>query len=872
MRENFMVRDIKLLGLLLAASLVFEGAAQAQAPAPAPAVAVHIVNSANNTLAVTTIEPRLSWPLVLQRSDTDDAAAPVQIDLTHLMSVSGRPQQVTLQDKDGAAHDGKLILPARGQAILRVAADVPEEGAYKGEIVIVVGGKRTPIAFSVTRAVREVVVVGASGGALQVTTPDPALQWPIVIRRNDNAEGPRNVGVELASLIAPSQQAVALELRNGATPVTATTPISLGPLGQVTLNLIGNLTEDGIHNGEISLVVDGKRLSTALKITRNLKDSAVRIEDIAQVHTTVDSAGVGMHLRLQEAEGRETTVEAPTLVKLDRKEGTALIQADYKKLNMLGGGTPPPNMLVLEPHKTLDLALQIEGLTTPGNYAGVLRISSPTRKPADKAFELSLRRGIGCAIVLIIGGVLLSTGARAYYTLGRSAMVAQGDAITVRDDLLRFRTITPDLTIDEKRVLSHLSDRLDAVRLGNANTDLGKPEDQVGEIRRKVELLFRWIDLRRKLGEVKPDWVGDKVRPKHLAVMQVLDKDGATEAETKKALDNLETYNSELDTAVKDELKSAIEAMQKEIISLTTGQMLTLQDTSDALATALAEAEAGNQEAAASKLTAARHAYVQVAIKGLSDSLDPGKPAPGFTAQDWAAVVADYNRRLNLLQAMSDAEQKVREWNKLRIEWLHAIAQPLLRKIEEEDKRAAGIKPPATPDPNAPDPDAARANYANAKAALDSIDKLLLEKKFQDANKAYTTAIEAFAKGRAAMTDPIQMSGPTAMQAPAQAPTDGGVVPDDVIQGAWNLITFALRAPVTAAQANNRVLIAEGLLFLLMLALALAIGLKFLYFDNAAWGSYIDLTVAFLWGFGLHQVGGTAFQGVQSIAQQIAGK
>ena len=36
--------------------------------------------------------------------------------------------------------------------------------------------------------------------------------------------------------------------------------------------------------------------------------------------------------------------------------------------------------------------------------------------------------------------------------------------------------------------------------------------------------------------------------------------------------------------------------------------------------------------------------------------------------------------------------------------------------------------------------------------------------------------------------------------------------------------------------------------------------------------SVIDLMVAFLWGFGLHQFGGTAFQGVQSIAQQIAGK
>lgn len=92
------------------------------------------------------------------------------------------------------------------------------------------------------------------------------------------------------------------------------------------------------------------------------------------------------------------------------------------------------------------------------------------------------------------------------------------------------------------------------------------------------------------------------------------------------------------------------------------------------------------------------------------------------------------------------------------------------------------------------------------------------------------------------------------------------------MQGAWNAIAFVLGAPATAAQANKRVFLAEGLLFLLMVALALVIGLKFLYFGIAAWGSPLDLVVAFLWGFGLHQFGGTAFQGVQSLAQQILGR
>lgn len=212
----------------------------------------------------------------------------------------------------------------------------------------------------------------------------------------------------------------------------------------------------------------------------------------------------------------------------------------------------------------------------------------------------------------------------------------------------------------------------------------------------------------------------------------------------------------------------------------------------------------------------------------------------------------------------------MRDWNKLRIEWQQTTAQALLHQVEADDKHAAETKPPAAPDPAAPDPVTARAKYAAAKAGLESIDRMLLDRKFQDAGKAYNTAVEAYVDGRAAMKEAIAMGGPGAALAPA--PTNGGEIPDEVTQGAWNAIAFVLGAPTTAAQANKRVLVAEGLLFLLMLALALVIGLKFLYFDNAAWGTPIDLVVAFLWGFGLHQFGGTTFQGVQSIAQQIVGK
>ena len=209
-----------------------------------PSPIIRIVNSANNALAVTTIEPQLNWPIVLRRSDTEQyAAAPVQIDLTHLMSVSGRPQKVTLQDRDGAPHDGKLILPARGQETLRVVAEVPEEGAYKGDRH---RGRRQAHADRFQ---------GDTHGARS------RRHWR-------NRRRPGSNDARAGSVLAggdPAQRqcgraaqchgracqshcalgtAVALELRNGNTPVPPTAPISLDPLGQATLNLIGKLTEE----------------------------------------------------------------------------------------------------------------------------------------------------------------------------------------------------------------------------------------------------------------------------------------------------------------------------------------------------------------------------------------------------------------------------------------------------------------------------------------------------------------------------------------------------------------------------------------------------------------------------------------------------
>ena len=82
-----------------------------------------------------------------------------------------------------------------------------------------IGGKRTAIKLTVTRNVRDVVVMGVTGGALQATTPDPGLKLADRDPAQRQCSGPRNIAVELGNLIAPSGQVVAVELRDGDVPV-----------------------------------------------------------------------------------------------------------------------------------------------------------------------------------------------------------------------------------------------------------------------------------------------------------------------------------------------------------------------------------------------------------------------------------------------------------------------------------------------------------------------------------------------------------------------------------------------------------------------------------------------------------------------------
>lgn len=811
---------------------------------------IGIVGMTGGVLTIATVEPELDWPILLRRNDKRAGSKTLRIESSLLVGPGGKLQPLLIR-KGGTDFSGDLNLDPRGQAQLQLAAHLPDQGDYTAELQLVMPDcKIETVQIKITRGVRDVTIVGATATGLSLETPDPKLDWLVTVRRNDNAANARQVGVTISGLIGPSGRAEGVKLRRGDADFDG--KASLDPLSEAALRLTGELPEAGDYSGEIGLLVDGKRLAVPLKVKRVLKDSPIRVEDVSQVRATLGDI-VPLRVRLQETEGIRFSVHRPSFMRLDLKDGTALTQATYQSVKVLmPDNSVAPEVITLAPNQLLDLKMEIAGLAEAGNYSGVVRVTADTRKLVDKSFEMGLRRDVWIAVVTILFGVLMSTLLRGWLNWGRPAVVLRGNAADLRERLNRYRNSQP-VNADEREVFD---------RLGNAIDELTSPDARpatadIVRIRRKIELLPDWINLRRNLDTVQPPEIVAAVRNQYKAVGVVLGNPDATDAEIADAANTLRGSRASVTTAIRGHLLKIIDDFQAEITALPEPQKSAMLQSSTALAAVRAEVGADSFERAPAVIQQARKAYAALMIRTMQDMLkDPAlaKP-PGFTDQDWQKLVADLLQQLGSAAAAApDAERQIQLWKAARVQWLRAVTQGLKKRIAEAKMR-----------PIAND---ARASLNRATGELAAVDDKLNTGNIAEAQAAYQKAVEAF---EAARTQDTQLSSGPAPAQPAAAGV-GTSVPDDVAASAWqNVIAIVLGGVANARSIRLRLIAADVLLFVVLGALAVLVGLNFLYFDKPAWGSMTDIAVALLWGFGLHSLAGNAFKGIQTLVDQFSG-
>lgn len=80
-----------------------------------------------------------------------------------------------------------------------------------------------------------------------------------------------------------------------------------------------------------------------------------------------------------------------------------------------------------------------------------------------------------------------------------------------------------------------------------------------------------------------------------------------------------------------------------------------------------------------------------------------------------------------------------------------------------------------------------------------------------------------------------------------------------------------VKAPNPLRKTGLRAKYVDFLVTAIVGVIAVVLGLQLLWVDQLAWGTPYDLIVAFLWGLGLHPVGGTVFGGLQGLRDKITG-
>ena len=352
------------------------------------------------TLTLVVEEPAFDWPITVRRNDTGEPATAVRIDVTPLIGPSARPADHQRLLANGQPVDqAALELSSLGQVVIRLTGTLPVEGDFRGQLGVIVDSRRTPYDIMITRRKPanppKAGIVGlSSDGRLAMTTDRAAIDWPIMIRRDDTLSGDIEVKVRVSPLAGPSGILFEPKLLKDGKPVTEV--LKLTPLGQESLKLTGKVDVEGTYTGEITLETGGVPTPVTLALTRTRPDFDLKVEPISRLRDEAGADNVSLQVRLQNTTSAEREINLPMVARLDRVDasGSAPVDigvASYRVSYVLPDGRTPPEPLRVNGDAGLDLQVMIRGLNGPGNYKGIIRFTAVDRKPVDAPFELALR-------------------------------------------------------------------------------------------------------------------------------------------------------------------------------------------------------------------------------------------------------------------------------------------------------------------------------------------------------------------------------------------------------------------------------------------------------------------------------------------------
>ncbi|NVJ10427.1 hypothetical protein HUW63_35105 [Myxococcus sp. AM001] len=672
-------------------------------------------------------------------------------------------------------------------------------------------------------------------------------------------------------------QAVVKEAEAG----SATAPLSTRR--PIHVELTGRLPVTGDYTGHVVLVHAQGRETTALIVTRV---QAVPAVQFIATSPAVTSAGWGwgsidatVRLPFKETAGVGGVVSLPQLLQLQRKApdmDSALIQPRFQSVRFaLEGGKPDGGNLDItslegglpvSAHGSGALLLSLRGLEGPGEYTGTVRLSVRSGLPVEQPFTLWVSSPWLWGALLIAAGAVSSFGVRLYsqrirpraLRLQRVMELHRRLQAVVGGQGTRAREVGQAMLSQVDGLASEIRRPVRGIRVGDEALTALEP---------RLRLYGAWCDTSRKL-----DALPAELRPEQASQL-LTEVEGALRAEDSATdrLDSLAVKVRELD--VDGLARAGLEARLQDIDRQ--AQTLVDQHSGDSLGFRLKfelmsplesvrkQLAQGALDAARRQLESARRSYFDILCEELSEALAARTPPRGFTEEEWAVLTQRVKSLLERARerANTNVDDAVRMYQGAHAAYVRQLIEEMrgavdeARQVSESDAQtqaledveallgeAQGLLVTASSHEAAVKYGEARVRFVSASQSQRTARSILLE-----------SALGDVGEGAPAVPPPTAPSGgsiPALPEAPAGAPALGD------FEG------MPLPSP------RHMWLVELGVLALLT-TVAVGLGLQLLNVFSPTWGGFGAGMTAFLWGFGLHQVGNATFEGITGLLTRV---
>jgi hypothetical protein len=738
-----------------------------------------------------------------------------------------------------------------------------------------------------------VTLVGADAQGLKFTTDIEHATFRIPLEPDEEVAG---LTVAVDDFVGPDGVVVPATVSLGDAP--AQRPLALKPLDRPVLSVSAAFALKGDYRSNVVLTYAGKRApSVPLLVTRARPVGTVEIEVGGAVDaSTLRKGSAAVRFVLQETAGRPVAIDPPRLVNLALKTSDKNSkQARYASLTLAPVGeaaleaprTPQPAVVtaaavaaetpaasgapfVIEQWGRREFVMRVEGLQDAGEYSGTLRVTSRDGGPVSRAVTLYVKKSGWLAFTFIFLGVATSWLIRRWVKEKKPRLESLRRIEDSQEDLDTVIRSAGTMTADETHAVDAIRQAIAKVRreVGRSAKDVTAALDVLD---RKVASLPRWIRTGREIEAASPTVDVTRVRGRWHELVETY---FAAAAPTNEAFDTAVTaVTGEIETALKEQALRIIAEFERTLedaMAADTARASALESAiRPTLDDARRKADAGRLGEAAAAMLRAKGAFVKGMVDRFLASLSTPPPV-GFTPQQWQELRSRLEPQASDVEGVDDPDAAIVAFAAVNASFLREVIAAAERRqgsvralldqstIPADEKTRLGVRLDEAAETlraaaiavTRRGLDEAAGSYRKAADAIVDVDASI-----RKAALALPT-VRGFAKEPAPGRTAAVVLGPAAGPVRVRRGED---VPD-----------IATRRPTASERLSGMIDRYDTVLNVALLVIATVLGMSLLWSTDPVWGGWNSYSTAFLWGLGLHQVGGAGFEGLPAVTRKIA--